>query len=47
MAGRAFVELYVKKEGLTQGLANARQKLQDFGNACNMLGRTMMAMGIA
>ena len=46
MAGRAFVELYVKKEGLTQGLANARQRLQDFGNAANALGRTLLAMGL-
>lgn len=46
MAGRAFVELYVKKEGLTQGLANARQRLQDWGNAANAMGRTLLAMGL-
>lgn len=47
MAGRAFVELYVKKEGLTRGLTEARQRLNDFGNAANAMGRTMIAMGLA
>jgi TP901 family phage tail tape measure protein len=47
MAGRAFVEMYVKKEALTSGLAAARKQLQDWGNAANQIGRTMMAMGIA
>ena len=47
MAGRAFVELYVKREALTNGLQQARQRLTDFGNAANAMGRTMIAMGIA
>jgi len=41
-AGRAFVELYIKRSAFMQGLAGAQQRLRDFGQAVSMIGRRMV-----
>lgn len=44
-AGRAYVELFAKGDKLAAGLAEASQKLQNFGSAVRNMGGRLMAAG--
>lgn len=47
MAGRAFVSLYTKNDGLTRGLMKARADLNQFGSDMMGLGARLAAMSAA
>jgi len=43
-AGRAFVELYVKRSAFMRGLAGAQARLRAFGQSAQAMGRQMVMM---
>ena len=47
MAGRAYVELYVKNSAFTKALQNARDKLRDFGADMQAIGRQIAVISAA
>lgn len=47
LAGRAYVELWVKNSAFTRGLQNAKQQLATFGADMQAFGRQMVVMSAA
>ncbi len=47
MAGRAYVELFVKNNRLIKGLQDARQRMSQFGGDIMSLGRQLVAISAA